>query len=39
MFGVAPRSSRISLNAPVSSGRSEYTRHTSPLLITGMSLP
>ena len=39
MLGVAPRSSRISLKVPVSSGRSENTRHTSPLLMTGRSLP
>src|ERR1700730_6284692 len=39
MLGVAPRSSRIILKVPVSSGRSENTRHTSPELMTGMSLP
>src|SRR6266581_4812506 len=39
MLGVAPRSSRINLNVPVSSGRSEKTRHTSPLVMTGRSLP
>src|ERR1019366_3461815 len=39
MLGVAPRSSRINLKMPVSSGRSEKTRHTSPLVMTGMSLP
>src|SRR2546429_3087215 len=39
MLGVAPRSSRISLNVPVSSGRSEKTRHTNPLVMTGRSLP
>src|SRR3954471_3173178 len=39
MFGVAPRSSRISLKVPVSSGRSENTRHTRPPLMMGRSLP
>ena len=39
MFGVAPRSSRTSLNVPVSSGLSANTRHTSPPLMTGRSLP
>ena len=33
MFGVAPRSSRIILKVPVSSGRSANTRHTSPPLM------
>src|SRR5215510_1542098 len=39
MLGVAPRSSRISLKVPFSSGLSANTRHTSPLVITGRSLP
>lgn len=39
MFGVAPRSSRTSLKVPFSSGLSANTRHTSPPLMTGMSLP
>src|SRR3954451_13284980 len=39
MLGVAPRSSRISLKVPVSSGLSAKTRHTKPLVITGRSLP
>src|SRR5215470_9936385 len=39
MLGVAPRSSRISLKVPVSSGLSANTRHTSPLVMTGRSLP
>src|SRR5262245_23882968 len=39
MFGVAPRSSRISLKVPFSSGLSANTRHTSPLVMTGRSLP
>src|ERR671939_196429 len=39
MLGVAPRSSRISLKVPVSSGLSANTRHTRPLVITGRSLP
>src|SRR5947208_16265960 len=39
MLGVAPRSSRTNLNVPVSSGRSEKTRHTNPLVMTGRSLP
>src|SRR5436190_16647200 len=39
MFGVAPRSSRISLKGPVSSGLSAKTRHTRPLVMTGRSLP
>src|ERR1700730_5872056 len=39
MLGVAPRSSRINLKVPVSSGRSGKIRHTSPLLMTARSLP
>src|SRR5271163_2818044 len=39
MFGVAPRSSRINLKFPVSSGRSPKMRHTSPLVTAGRSLP
>src|SRR5436190_6666206 len=39
MFGVAPRSSRINLKVPFSSGLSAKTRHTRPLLMTGRSLP
>src|SRR5580700_5159895 len=39
MLGVAPRSSRIILKTPVSSGRSGKTRHTNPEVMTGMSLP
>src|SRR5262249_11138550 len=39
MLGVAPRSSRISLKVPVSSGLSANTRHTSPLVMTGRALP
>src|SRR5215467_10982164 len=39
MLGVALRSSLISLNVPFSSGRSANTRHTSPLVIGGRSLP
>src|SRR3954453_3170966 len=39
MFGVALRSSRISLNVPFSSGRSANTRQTRPLVIGGVSLP
>ena len=38
MFGVAPRSSRISLKVPFSSGLSANTRHTSPLLMAGQIL-
>jgi hypothetical protein len=38
-LGVAPRSSRISLKVPFSSGLSANTRHTRPLLMTGRSLP
>src|SRR5437868_12003783 len=39
MLGVAPRSSRISLKVPVSSGLSANTRQTRPLPMTGRSLP
>src|SRR5271168_923534 len=39
MFGVAPRSSRTNFILPVSSARSEKTRHTSPLVTAGRSLP
>src|ERR1700729_4386962 len=39
MFGVAPRSSRTNFMVPVSSGRSEKTRQTSPLVTAGRSLP
>src|ERR1700733_9671963 len=39
MFGVAPRSSRTNFILPVSSGRSEKTRQTSPLVTAGRSLP
>src|SRR4051812_50145967 len=39
MFGVALRSSRISLKVPFSSGRSANTRQTRPLVIGGGSLP
>jgi hypothetical protein len=39
MLGVAPRSSRINLKVPFSSGLSANTRHTSPLVMTGRSLP
>src|SRR5262245_37332018 len=38
MFGVAPRSSRINLKVPFSSGLSANTRHTSPLPMAGPSL-
>src|SRR3954453_3123734 len=39
MLGAAPRSSRIILKAPVSSGRSGNTRHTRPPLMAASSLP
>src|ERR1700752_2007591 len=39
MLGVAPRSSRINWKVPFSSGLSANTRHTSPLVMTGRSLP
>ena len=38
-LGVALRSSRIILKVPVSSGRSEKMRQTSPPLMAGRSLP